>query len=252
MSSIKLFTLPYAGGSTVLYFKWKKRLDERIELCPLELAGRGARMMEPPYANFEAAVEESLHRILLAAPQGPFALFGHSMGGTIAFEIVQSLQSHPELANQPVHLFLSGTNHPAKPSKNRYSHLDDREFVREVAKISGVPSESWENPDFVKLFLPTIRSDFKMYEERSITKERSLIQCPVSIVYGSQDPHIDVDHERWLQSCSGACRFYEVAGDHFFIQSNEEQLIQLINHTLCDDMQRDDDRCLSTPNHQRI
>ncbi len=38
-----LFCLPYAGGSEVIYYKWKKYLNPSIQLEAIELKGRGKR-----------------------------------------------------------------------------------------------------------------------------------------------------------------------------------------------------------------
>ena len=42
-----LICLPYAGGSSTYYNRWRQFLPPNIEMCIYELAGRGARASEP-------------------------------------------------------------------------------------------------------------------------------------------------------------------------------------------------------------
>lgn len=82
MKQIKLFTIPYAGGSSVVFQEWKKYFDNEIELIPIELAGRGKRFNNPLYNTLEEAVDDVLKQIQSClVPGDDYALFGHSMGG---------------------------------------------------------------------------------------------------------------------------------------------------------------------------
>ena len=55
---MKLFCLPYAGGSKAIYYKWKSEFNYNIELEPIELKGRGVRYGEGFYTDFEEAVND--------------------------------------------------------------------------------------------------------------------------------------------------------------------------------------------------
>lgn len=52
----KVYCIPYAGGSTLFYSKLSNYLAEDIELVPLELSGRGLRMEEPLYEEFQESL----------------------------------------------------------------------------------------------------------------------------------------------------------------------------------------------------
>lgn len=43
MSKVRIFCIPYAGGSASIYNKWKKYVGSDFELILIELAGRGSR-----------------------------------------------------------------------------------------------------------------------------------------------------------------------------------------------------------------
>ncbi|NJR66738.1 MAG: putative thioesterase, partial [Leptolyngbyaceae cyanobacterium CRU_2_3] len=54
---LRLFCFPYAGGSSLIYRTWSESLPPAIEVCPIELPGRGTRMMEPPFTQLMLLVE---------------------------------------------------------------------------------------------------------------------------------------------------------------------------------------------------
>lgn len=41
---MKVVCLPYAGGSALMYGRWKNLFDDRIEIVQLELPGRGLQI----------------------------------------------------------------------------------------------------------------------------------------------------------------------------------------------------------------
>ena len=55
---IKLFCLPYAGGAASMYDQWSAKLSKEIDVCPINLAGRGSRITDKLYENLAAAVED--------------------------------------------------------------------------------------------------------------------------------------------------------------------------------------------------
>ena len=55
---MKLFCIPYAGGSASVYSGWNPILRENIQLVPVELSGKGVRAAEPLYENWEDALED--------------------------------------------------------------------------------------------------------------------------------------------------------------------------------------------------
>ncbi len=73
MKKIRLFCLPYAGGSAMVFSKWKDGLDKSILLQPLELAGRGKRINESNYNTAEEAAVDVLAMIRFQLADLPFA-----------------------------------------------------------------------------------------------------------------------------------------------------------------------------------
>ena len=89
---MRLFCFPYAGGDARTYSDWNERLGDGVEGCPVQLPGRGHRLAEPPLRQMQLVVEETA-RDLRPFFDKPFAFFGHSMGGTLAFELARLLRA---------------------------------------------------------------------------------------------------------------------------------------------------------------
>lgn len=90
-ASLRLFCFPYAGGSSLVFRTWAASLPKNIEICPVELPGRGMQMKLPYFTRMEALVN-AIAPILLPYLDKPFAFFGHSMGGLLSFELARHLR----------------------------------------------------------------------------------------------------------------------------------------------------------------
>lgn len=101
--NIKIFCIPRVGNSASMFAKWNASVHPSIELAPIELAGRGARFNEAFYEDFEDCVGAVFDQIVPTPLQSTYALFGHSMGANIAFEIARRLDV--EVILNPSYLF---------------------------------------------------------------------------------------------------------------------------------------------------
>ena len=86
MKKIKLICIPCAGGMSYTYLKWMRYLDPLIKLVPIELSGRGSRNDSPLYRNFNEAIDDVFNEVEPYL-NGDYAIFGHSMGSNIAYEL---------------------------------------------------------------------------------------------------------------------------------------------------------------------
>src|SRR4051812_7546548 len=87
---LRLFCFPYAGGSSLIFRQWPGELPPDVELCAVQLPGRGGRLRETPFKRMSPLVE-ALAEVLPPFFDRPFAFFGHSMGATIGFELARRL-----------------------------------------------------------------------------------------------------------------------------------------------------------------
>ena len=231
MDKIKLFCFPYAGGSSVSYKKWKKYLHFSIDLCPVELAGRGNRSKEPCYNNLNDVLNDVFSLIKTHIKNSRYALFGHSMGSLIAYEL-----SHKIIESgysKPMHLFISGRQAPqmGEHCKNM-CELPDEEFKNEILKLGGTSSNFFEHKELTDIFLPLLRADYKIVENYIYTEKSKKLNCGLTVFNGNED---DMELEGiygWKEHTKNEFNVYNFKGGHFFINDNTEQIISIINHTL--------------------
>jgi medium-chain acyl-[acyl-carrier-protein] hydrolase len=226
---VTLFCLPFAGGGAGVFRDWPAGLPAGIEVCPVHLPGREARFGEAAIGDLDALVGPLLDDL---APHldGPFALFGHSMGGLIAFELADRLRRRGVM---PAWLIASGVRAPQQPPRPQPRHvLPDDQFLAAVRELNGTPPELLENPEVMSLMLPTLRSDFRLVETYRY-RPRPPLECPLVVFGGRDDGEVArEDLEAWRQQAAGRFELHVLAGDHFFLNSSRDELLWVIGQRL--------------------
>jgi surfactin synthase thioesterase subunit len=226
----RLFCFPYAGAGASVFLSWTDALAEHLDVWAVQPPGRETRLREPSLARVEDVVDALLPALLPFADR-PFALFGHSLGALVAFELARRLERDGE--RRPVHVFVSGAGAPHRPrTKPPIRHLPDAEFRREIARTGGTPSAVIENEELMELFLPMLRADFTQAETYSCGAADA-IDAPITALGGTED--VQVDRARlaaWAELTRAACRRLDLPGGHFFLRESRDPLLEVIARTL--------------------
>lgn len=213
---MRLLCFPHAGGLAASFFDLQKRLGPRVEVCCIEYPGHGSNWHEPTPGTLDALVQ-TLFDSIRARLEGTYALLGHSFGAHVAFELAMRLSHCPEVTS-PQRLFVCGAKHPGAPSTERIHELDDARFLEKVLEYDGVPDELRSNAEVLALLLPSLRSDFRMYESRQARSASFAVGIPITAFGGLDDPKVtpaDVMAWRSYTRKSFRCKFF--AGKHFFL-----------------------------------
>jgi medium-chain acyl-[acyl-carrier-protein] hydrolase len=226
----RLFCFPYAGGSDLIFRKWPETLSPAVEVCPVLLPGRGVRMRELPFTDLHSLVDAFLP-IMGAHLDRPFALFGHSMGGAIAFEVSRRLRR--EYGVEPQHLFISGRSAPHLTNNLRpIYNLPEPEFKEELRRLNGTPAEVLEHPELMEMLLPLLRADISLSQTYNCESRPSLT-CPLTVFGGAGDTdEVPAGLEAWCEHTVGTFNLRMFEGDHFFINTARRHLLRALENAL--------------------
>lgn len=230
MKKIKLFCLPYAGGSATIYEKWRKYLNPQIDLYPIELSGRGKRFTQPFYHSWDEAIHDTADQIKTHMDGSPVALFGYSMGSTFALDLAYKIKDWTDVG--PQYIFFAARAAPHKQKNERIHHLPDDLFLNEVLKKGGTPKQILESQEMLDIFLPILRSDFRIIESYNNGNKSSKLSCDISVLGGTKDTIYDEDLLAWGDYTSGRTSLHKWEGGHFFIHDHTLSMIHLINEKL--------------------
>jgi surfactin synthase thioesterase subunit len=186
--------------------------------------------MDEPLMTDPHLLADKLAGELRAALDGPYALFGHSLGALVAFEVAHCLLdrgAHPALV-----LFASGTEAPSVRDDSKWREpLSDEALLAELRDMKGTPDEALSNPEIMQVILPVLRSDFLMCGAYTYRHGRRL-PCAIHVLGGLDDDTVSSPLEAWRGETAASFDLDMVPGGHFFIHSRQHEVLDLISSSL--------------------
>jgi surfactin synthase thioesterase subunit len=156
-AAVRLFCVPCAGAGPATLHDWPTGLPSFVDMVGVRLSGRELRLTEEPVAAM-ADVMDGLTGAIDPWLDRPIALYGHSLGSSIAYELGRWLHEHrPD--HRPVLLAVAAGRAPHVAPQVPLYRLADDELLLELERMGGLPAEAREVPELVELMLPTIRAD---------------------------------------------------------------------------------------------
>jgi medium-chain acyl-[acyl-carrier-protein] hydrolase len=243
---IQLVCLPHAGAGAATYREWQSNLGPAVEVITPQLPGREARFSEPSATStaevVDALVEPLLERLddpsaplptgAEGRPARPFALFGHSMGALLSYELAHELVRR---GRPPAHLFVSGYSAPHLPRNPRYDvvhELPDAELIEHIAALQGTDGAVLEHPELIQMLLPVMRADYKVCETHRYT-ERPPLSLPVTALGGTTDPGVPEENLRaWGDLTESELVVRQFPGGHFYLHARFDEVMDVLRAAL--------------------
>ncbi|MET9482763.1 alpha/beta fold hydrolase [Streptomyces sp. NPDC006638] len=229
-AGVRLFCCAHAGGGPAGFRSWQREFGQDVDIRPVLLPGRESRSREQPLRRM-ADIVGPLCDGLLPLLDRPYALFGHSLGAALAYEVARELAARGW--GEPRHLFVSARRAPHLPSRRARLHdLPHDRFTAAVARMGGTPPEVLSHPELLNAFTPCLRADFEVNETYT-PLPGGLLGCDVSAVVGRLDPEVGADEmAAWRDTTRGGFGLRVVDGDHFYLKETPGDLFALFRDGL--------------------
>jgi len=203
------------------------QMTPTVEVCPVQPPGRENRLSEPcltSVADVARAAAEALEPYF----DKPFAVFGHSLGALIGYELLQVLRQTGGPSAR--HLIVSAHRAPDMPLPHPPTwHLPDDKFKQRLQELNGTPMEVLEHPELRALMLPLLRADFRLDETYSLAPDHHALDCPITVIGGTRDNDVPKSHlYRWREWTNKRFDLRMIEGDHFFLHTESSTLAAVV------------------------
>jgi surfactin synthase thioesterase subunit len=223
-AAARLVCLPHAGGSAPFFLPVASALSPGVDVVAIQYPGRQDRRMEQPLTDVRALADR-IHGVLLRQPSLPLTLFGHSLGASIAFEVIRRLEDG---GSQPVRLFASGRRAPSTHRDESVHLRDDDGILAEVRSLNGTDSILLSDDELMRAALPALRADYQAAETYRCAPEVT-IGCPVTVLTGDTDPKTTpAEASAWERHTTGGCTVRTFPGGHFFLTAHATEITGLL------------------------
>jgi medium-chain acyl-[acyl-carrier-protein] hydrolase len=224
---VRLLCFPHAGGGPTVFFPWAAALGSEVECVCVQYPGRGQRFREEPLISIHEMVDGIVRRISDLSSK-PFAFYGHSLGGWVAFELARRLRQKGMPI--PQHLFVGASRPPHLGLAFSAIHmLPETEFIEALqTRYGGIPAAIYQDRELLSLFMTAIRADFTAYERHRMKHEAPL-PMPITTFAGAEDTAVTAaSMEEWAVHTNAEFELKMLPGGHFFPPSSIAMLIETI------------------------
>ncbi|MFC7219623.1 thioesterase II family protein [Streptomyces polyrhachis] len=204
----------HAGGGASQFHRWQERLGPRTTVLALQLPGRQNRWGEPPLLAMDEIVAEACEA-LLPRLDLPFSLFGHSMGGLVAYELARRLGTGH--ARWPQRLIVSASRPPDRRQVDLdLRRYDDAQVVRRFVDDGTLPPWVVDDTEVQTLLLPPLRGDYAVCHDYR-HRPGPPLPCAITVCGGADDDGVGpADLEGWRAYVSAPYERRMFPGGHLF------------------------------------
>jgi surfactin synthase thioesterase subunit len=221
----KLICIAHAGGGASAYINWQKKFGDILEVLPIQLPGREDRANETLIHSAETIAKNVAKELIPVIKDCEFAIFGHSMGGILAFALASQLE---QIGYMPKFTVISGTSIETYKEETKSKYLSDTDFIKRVNDYEAANTEIFDYPEIRDFYLKILRADFDIVEDY-IPDGRKL-SSKIYALCGDRDPSENIQNmHSWEAYSLGKVVYQEFEGGHFYLEDNLSSLANLIS-----------------------
>ncbi len=228
-AAARLYCIPHAGGTAGEFLFWSDAL-RHCEVRGVQPPGRGSRMDDQPFTKMSDLVQAMAQEIQLIPP---YALFGHSLGAAIAYELVLALRERGRPLPARLYLSAQAAPHLHQPEPSA-PLLDDTALLAEAEQQFGpAPAELRDDPDWPALMLDGLRADMCVLASYQPLPTEPLT-CSIVVMGGTDDPTTTrEDLAAWNPYTTGTFEVRTFTGDHFYFREHHHEICRDFAADLC-------------------
>lgn len=220
-ATVRLVCLPHAGGSASFYFPVSRSMPDFTDVLCVQYPGRQDRRSEPLIDNIPELADRVFAALLPWADR-PLALFGHSMGASLAFEVARRFEREKGIVVAA--LFASGRRAPSAHRHETVHLRDDDGIIAEVKSLSGTDTQLLGDEEVLRMILPSLRADYRAAETYAYESGEPL-RCPVVAMVGDDDPKATVEEAAaWERHTQGPFCLRVFPGGHFYLVQHQAEV----------------------------
>ncbi|TDC56009.1 thioesterase [Actinomadura sp. KC345] len=228
-AALRLFCFPHGGGGAGAYSGWAAGLPAAVEPVAVQYPGREDRAAEPVPPDMDG-LADALTAEIAPFTGRPYALFGHSMGATVAYEVAQRLRARG--TRPPAHLVASAREAPHDERGGDVHRRDDDGLRAELARLGGTPPEVLRDPGLRAMIFGYVRADYRIIETY---RARPLppLDCPVTVFLGDRDPDLTpAESLGWRRATRARTEARVFPGDHFYLVPQRAAVLAALRQIL--------------------
>lgn len=217
-----LFCLPHAGAGAGAFRAWSAAMPRTVEVVPVQLPGREQRLGEPHDLD-----PDRVARAVAARADRPYALYGHSLGARLGFEVIRTLRRRG--GRQPELFYAAAARPPDVPDPlAARTGLTDDDLLALLDKRISAPSALRDEPELRELLLPVLRADLEWLHTWRHRPEPPL-DVPVVALAGAADRECTpAEMAGWSRHTTAYLGCRTVPGDHFFLLTAADHLAAMV------------------------
>lgn len=228
----ELVCFPPAGGAASAYHALSGELAPSVQVLAVQYPGRQDRLSEPLVDSIDDFARAAATEIGSRNSKA-LAIFGHSMGATVAFETARALAA---AGKEITHLFVSGRIPPHRSLGTSLHQGSDDDLLDRLEKLANEPEQVQmlrDMPEIAEMILPAVRSDYKAVETYQFAGATPCLSCPLTVFISEDDPTVTLDEAKEWESYSSGPFAIEVFPDrHFYLDIHTADVAEAIRRQL--------------------
>ncbi|MEU9235824.1 thioesterase II family protein [Streptomyces subrutilus] len=226
---VRLFALPHAGGSASYFHPLAALLSPAVDVFGVQYPGRQDRRSEPGETSLERLADRIAAELAALDDGRPYALFGHSMGAMLSFEVARRREA---AGRGPAHLFVSGRPAPCQDDHTSWFPRTDEEVVGELRALNATDGGLLDDPEVRGMLLPALRTDYRAVREYRF-RPAAPLRTPITALTGDADHMAEVGKvDQWRTHTRAAFELWVLPGGHFFLSDRLGEVAAAVTDAL--------------------